>query len=202
MSILPNHFSSVLKFASRSIVRRKICSAGISLTGSLGIGTGIRCKRTFSMTTRSLDANRGDAKGVRRFAPLEKDIEIGAEKVEVVRTLKGIIFDMDGTLCEPQTYMFGQMRNALGIDKTIDILDHIYSLPVSDQEAAHEKIRTIEREAMLTQVPQPGLQTLFTYLATLTPPSPRNPNTQPPTPSPPPPNNPSPTNSLLPHHNP
>ncbi|KAJ8059677.1 hypothetical protein OCU04_011325 [Sclerotinia nivalis] len=73
----------------------------------------------------------------------------------------------------PNTHhRFGQMRNALGIDKTIDILDHIYSLPVSDQEAAHEKIRTIEREAMLTQVPQPGLQTLFTYLATHTPPLP------------------------------
>ncbi|TGO82911.1 hypothetical protein BPOR_0734g00020 [Botrytis porri] len=84
------------------------------------------------------------------------------------------------------------MRDALGIDKSIDILDHIYSLPVSEQEAAHEKIRAIEREAMLTQVPQPGislpslqqnpiiltnprtpgLQTLFTYLSTLTSPLP------------------------------
>ncbi|KAF7858423.1 hypothetical protein EAF04_009024 [Stromatinia cepivora] len=169
MNILPNHFSSILKFTPRSIVRRKIRSADIRLTGSLSIGTGSRCEGTFSMTTRPLDAAAGDMKGVRRFAPLGKDGEIGIEKVEGVRTLKGIIFDMDGTLCEPQTYMFGQMRNALGIDKTIDILDHIYSLPVSDQEAAHEKIRTIEREAMLTQVPQPGLQTLFTYLATLTP---------------------------------
>ncbi|QSZ32088.1 hypothetical protein DSL72_001657 [Monilinia vaccinii-corymbosi] len=64
------------------------------------------------------------------------------------------------------------MRNALGIDKTIDILEHIYSLPPSDQEVAHEKVRAIEREAMLTQVPQPGLQTLFTYLGNLSPPLP------------------------------
>ncbi|CCD45053.1 putative had superfamily protein [Botrytis cinerea BcDW1] len=120
------------------------------------------------MTTRVSDVVGGageEGKVVRRFAPLGGE----GKGEEGVRKLRGIIFDMDGTLCEPQTYMFGQMRGALGIDKSIDILDHIYSLPVSDQEAAHEKIRAIEREAMLTQVPQPGLQTLFTFLSTLTP---------------------------------
>ncbi|KAB8300940.1 hypothetical protein EYC80_002865 [Monilinia laxa] len=104
---------------------------------------------------------------------------------------------------EPQTYMFGEMRNALGIDKSIDILEHIYSLPIPDQEAAHEKIRAIEREAMLTQVPQPGLQTLFTYLTSQTPPSPpRNPNPQPPTPRRPSPRQPPPHHPLLPHPDP
>lgn len=78
--------------------------------------------------------------------------------------LKGIVFDVDGTLCEPQNYMFGQMRSALGITKEVDILDHIYSLPESDQAAAHEKIQAIEREAMAKQIPQAGLVTLMEYL--------------------------------------
>ncbi|ESZ92682.1 hypothetical protein SBOR_6943 [Sclerotinia borealis F-4128] len=206
MNIRPNHFSPILKFASKSILGRKsrfaCTSTSITLPtpsitlrtrttrtskGSLrgigsGSGSGSGCKRAFGMTTRvaeisggggggtggGIRENEGVEVGVRRFAPLG-DVEDGEGKG--VRRLRGIIFDMDGTLCEPQTYMyvqFGQMRNALGIDKTIDILDHIYSLPSSDQDAAHERIRAIEREAMLTQVPQPGLQTLFTYLRTHT----------------------------------
>lgn len=60
------------------------------------------------------------------------------------------------------------MRSALGITKATDILDHIYSLPASEQEAAHEKIRNIEREAMLTQSPQPGLPTSPVLLKTPT----------------------------------
>ncbi|KAM0333092.1 hypothetical protein ACHAQA_001750 [Verticillium albo-atrum] len=66
---------------------------------------------------------------------------------------------------EPQTYMFGQMRDALGITKSVDILDHIYSLPTPEaQETAMESIRAIERAAMATQVAQPGLETLMEYL--------------------------------------
>ncbi|KAF2875685.1 HAD-like domain-containing protein [Massariosphaeria phaeospora] len=61
--------------------------------------------------------------------------------------------------------MFAEMRAALAIPKTIDILDHIYALPTpSEQDAAQEKIRAIERTAMATQTPQPGLATLMTYL--------------------------------------
>lgn len=56
---------------------------------------------------------------------------------------------MDGTLCEPQTWMFEQMRKVLGIDKPTDILDHIESLPPDRQAAAEESIRAVEREAMV-----------------------------------------------------
>lgn len=52
----------------------------------------------------------------------------------------------------------------LGITKSEDILDYIYSLPESEQEAANEKIRNIERKAMALQAPQPGLLTLMSYL--------------------------------------
>ncbi|KAF2221894.1 HAD-like domain-containing protein [Elsinoe ampelina] len=78
--------------------------------------------------------------------------------------LQGIVFDMDGTLCEPQNYMFGEMRSALGIPKSVDILDHIHGLPDSEQPAAHEKIEAIERQAMEKQIPQAGLVSLMEYL--------------------------------------
>lgn len=60
--------------------------------------------------------------------------------------------------------MFGQMRSALSITKSVDILDHIYTLPASEQEAAFQKIRDIESAAMATQQAQPGLLKLMYYL--------------------------------------
>ncbi|KAK4195640.1 HAD-like domain-containing protein [Triangularia verruculosa] len=96
-----------------------------------------------------------------KFAPLKQPFVPSPN----TRKLEGIVFDVDGTLCEPQTYMFAAMRSALGIPKSTDILDHVYSLPTpADQHTAMEKIRQIEREAMLTQVPQPGLASLMSYL--------------------------------------
>ncbi|KAF2125790.1 HAD-like protein [Dothidotthia symphoricarpi CBS 119687] len=56
------------------------------------------------------------------------------------------------------------MRAALGITKSVDILDHIYSLPAAEQEDAQEKIRAIERAAMKSQKPQAGLVELMDYL--------------------------------------
>ncbi|UNI15733.1 hypothetical protein JDV02_002239 [Purpureocillium takamizusanense] len=95
----------------------------------------------------------------RRFAPLaETAASDGRPK------LRGVVFDMDGTLCEPQTHMFGEMRAALGIDKGIDILEHIEQLPPAAQPAAIEAIRAVERRAMESQVPQPGLARLMSYL--------------------------------------
>ncbi|KYK60690.1 HAD-like domain protein [Drechmeria coniospora] len=97
----------------------------------------------------------------RRFAPLRDGV---VSKNGDGPKLRGIVFDMDGTLCEPQTYMFAEMRAALGIPKSIDILQHIESLPEPQQAAATESIRAIERRAMAAQVPQPGLDRLMTYL--------------------------------------
>ncbi|KAF7188065.1 putative hydrolase [Pseudocercospora fuligena] len=92
------------------------------------------------------------------FAPL------GQSPSEGLLQLKGIVFDMDGTLCEPQNYMFGEMREALQIDKNIDILDHIHSLPEKEQREAFEKVRKIESKAMEKQIPQAGLVTLMEEL--------------------------------------
>ncbi|KAK6219445.1 MAP kinase kinase (MEK) [Pestalotiopsis sp. IQ-011] len=101
------------------------------------------------------------AAGPRRFAPLRE----GVSHSNNLPKLRGVVFDVDGTLCEPQNHMFVEMRDVLGIPKSIDILDHIYSLsPESKQEEAMEKIRAIERRNMSAQVAQPGLQPLMTYL--------------------------------------
>ncbi|TQV99389.1 hypothetical protein V2A60_004865 [Cordyceps javanica] len=94
----------------------------------------------------------------RRFAPLKAGSSSDAPK------LQGIVFDMDGTLCEPQNYMFGEMRAALGITKAVDIIDHMNSLPAAEQPAAHAAIQDIERAAMAKQAPQPGLDALMRYL--------------------------------------
>ncbi|EME83077.1 uncharacterized protein MYCFIDRAFT_51537 [Pseudocercospora fijiensis CIRAD86] len=71
---------------------------------------------------------------------------------------------MDGTLCEPQNHMFGEMREALRIDTEIDILDHIHSLPEREQREAFGRVREIESRAMEKQVPQAGLVVLMEEL--------------------------------------
>ncbi|KAH7148816.1 HAD-like domain-containing protein [Dactylonectria macrodidyma] len=97
----------------------------------------------------------------KRFLPLKQ----GARELPIATPrLRGVVFDMDGTLCEPQNYMFGEMRAVLGITKAVDILEHIDSLPDQQKPAAIESIRAIERRAMELQTPQPGLMTLMSYL--------------------------------------
>ncbi|KAL8862589.1 MAG: hypothetical protein Q9178_001087 [Gyalolechia marmorata] len=60
--------------------------------------------------------------------------------------------------------MFAQMREALQIPKSTDILDHIHSLPQPAQDEAQIAIRAIERAAMIEQEAQPGLNELIQYL--------------------------------------
>lgn len=61
--------------------------------------------------------------------------------------------------------MFGEMRSVLGIPKSVDILEHVYSLsPRAAQDEAMESIRAIERREMARQTPQPGLAELMAYL--------------------------------------
>ncbi|KAJ5172949.1 hydrolase [Penicillium capsulatum] len=95
----------------------------------------------------------------RRFAPLD------ATRASDAPTLKGIVFDVDGTLCLPQYNMFQEMRDALGIDSSTDILHHIRELPTREEhEAAIAKVQAVERRAMTDQQPQPGLLRLMDYL--------------------------------------
>ncbi|KAK5701679.1 hypothetical protein LTR97_004497 [Elasticomyces elasticus] len=71
---------------------------------------------------------------------------------------------MDGTLLEPEGLTFGQIRSATSIPEDVDLLEHIHNLPSEQQDDAFAKIRDIEREAMLKQVPQAGLVSLMEYL--------------------------------------
>ncbi|CAD0113007.1 unnamed protein product [Aureobasidium uvarum] len=100
----------------------------------------------------------------RRFAPLSK--VKGHDAIDGNMVLKGIVFDVDGTLCEPQNYMFTEMRSKLGITKGEDILDHVYSLSGDEQKEAHKIIEDVEREAMAKQIPQGGLFELISHLHT------------------------------------
>ncbi|KOS23384.1 putative uncharacterized hydrolase [Escovopsis weberi] len=95
-----------------------------------------------------------------RFSPL--NVAHSSQPGDAV--LRGVIFDMDGTLCEPQNYMFKEMRAVLGIPKTTDILDHIDSLPGPERASALAAVRAIEARAMTAQTPQPGLARLMSYL--------------------------------------
>ncbi|KAL9000594.1 MAG: hypothetical protein Q9169_000887 [Polycauliona sp. 2 TL-2023] len=97
---------------------------------------------------------------LKRFAPLDKQ----KDNPHGAPPLKGIIFDVDGTLCKPQSYMFAQMREALKIPKSTDILDHMHSLPQPAQDETQTAIRAIESAAMIEQEAQPGLNELITYL--------------------------------------
>jgi hypothetical protein len=53
------------------------------------------------------------------------------------------------------------MREALNIPKSVDILDFVHSLSPEEEETAQEKLRVIERRAMLKMVPQPGLEEIM-----------------------------------------
>lgn len=60
--------------------------------------------------------------------------------------------------------MFTDMRAALAIPKSTDILHHIEALPADKRPSALQAIRDIEAKAMKSQKPQPGLAELMSYL--------------------------------------
>ncbi|KAJ9253957.1 hypothetical protein DTO207G8_3818 [Paecilomyces variotii] len=139
-------------------------------------------RRISASLVRTMSSAPGYSLRQRRFAPLNPELSAKSD----APPLKGIVFDVDGTLCEnshvfsilfyscveteivailPQHYMFGEMRAALGIDKSVDILEHIRGLPtLKDRMKAVSKVQAIEREAMLKQQPQPGLVKLMDYI--------------------------------------
>ncbi|KAG0677861.1 hypothetical protein C6P41_003113 [Kluyveromyces marxianus] len=82
------------------------------------------------------------------------------------KCIKGVVFDMDGTLCLPQTWMFKDMRDAIGCqDPKIDILTFIEELPTAEEQAeAERKITVVEKKAMEEMEPQPGMIELFRFL--------------------------------------
>lgn len=87
---------------------------------------------------------------------------------ENVLPIAGVIFDMDGTLTKPQTWMFGEMRRQLQVPDGIDILHHLNSLPTQgDRDLAEQKLKQIEEKAMNEQEPTVGLTNIFKELQSL-----------------------------------
>lgn len=81
--------------------------------------------------------------------------------------LRGVIFDMDGTLTKPQTWMFAEMRKQLSVPDGVVILDYLLDIPDGPlREEAEGKIRAIEERAMHEQEPTLGLKELFLNLRT------------------------------------
>lgn len=79
--------------------------------------------------------------------------------------INGIVFDMDGTLTKPQSYMFKQMRQALGITgQKIDILDYIASLKGEEKNVAAKRVENVENQAMINMQPQKNVNTLFHFM--------------------------------------
>lgn len=82
--------------------------------------------------------------------------------------IKGMVFDMDGTLCLPQTWMFAEMRSAIGLtDKSKDILAFIAEMSEAEQAEANAKLEQVEKKAMSEMEPQVGLLELMDYLNTI-----------------------------------
>lgn len=105
MTLFPNHISSSLKFLSKSIAAGKSWDKRglVIIRSSIPWSAGTGCKRAFGMSARvsgAVGGGEGEGKRVRRFAPLKGSGEGEGKMREVdgVRRLRGIIFDMDGTL--------------------------------------------------------------------------------------------------------
>lgn len=84
---------------------------------------------------------------------------------KMLKGFKAIVFDMDGTLCLPQPWMFPAMRQAVGLtDPSRDILEYIGSLSPAQQRKALRAVEQIEHKAMVQMEPQPGLQQVLKWL--------------------------------------
>lgn len=81
------------------------------------------------------------------------------------RTIRGVVFDMDGTLTVP-VIDFQYMRQRVGVGPTGDILDIIASWPAEEQQRAHAAIEEIEDQALKDMQAMPGLLELCTFLDT------------------------------------
>lgn len=78
--------------------------------------------------------------------------------------IKGVIFDMDGTLTKP-VLNFSEMRKQLGMQPGGDIMTHINSLSMSERAKALQIVERIEEEANKKMELQPGTLELLDFLA-------------------------------------
>lgn len=78
-------------------------------------------------------------------------------------SLRGVIFDMDGTLTKPNLD-FGEMYRRCGVDPAYDILERVTSMPADEQQRALDIIEEMEEEGRRTLELMPGAQELIHWL--------------------------------------
>ncbi|KAF8055985.1 haloacid dehalogenase-like hydrolase domain-containing protein [Scenedesmus sp. PABB004] len=99
----------------------------------------------------------------RQLAMATSSAASGAEAQQHKRIVRGVVFDMDGTLTVP-VIDFQYMRQRVGVGPTGDILDVIASWPPEEQAAAHAAIAEIEEQALRDMQAMPGLVELCSWL--------------------------------------
>lgn len=88
----------------------------------------------------------------------------GNEGADKTRRIRGVIFDMDGTLTVP-VLNFVEMRRELKIPVGMDILPTVLGMPPAEQEAAMKIIEKWEEEGARKLQLQPGTIELLEYVA-------------------------------------
>ncbi len=80
---------------------------------------------------------------------ISQDNEMVSTKITLGDTteIKGVIFDMDGTLTIP-VLRFSEMKEKLGLKPTDDILPVVQKLPTEERVRAFEIIEEFEKEGM------------------------------------------------------
>lgn len=77
--------------------------------------------------------------------------------------LKGVIFDLDGTLVI-QELDFEAMRREIGLPPGTPLLEAVEQLPPAEQQAAHAVLQRHERAAAQTATLNPGVREFLSWL--------------------------------------
>ncbi|GAB5373316.1 hypothetical protein AAMO2058_001740600 [Amorphochlora amoebiformis] len=81
--------------------------------------------------------------------------------------LRGVVFDMDGTLTEDAAIDFQLMRSRAKIPDDMDILEHVRSLPPDAQAEAEKVLHDVEMESRLNTRLNPRCKETLQQLAKL-----------------------------------
>ena len=79
------------------------------------------------------------------------------------KILRGVVFDMDGTLTKPNLD-FAEMYRRCGVDRSKDILEEIDAMTPKEQEKANQIIDDMEEEGRRTLELMPGCIELMNCL--------------------------------------
>ena len=78
--------------------------------------------------------------------------------------LRGVVFDMDGTLTKPNLD-FAEMYRRCGVDRSKDILTEIAAMSRDEQQKANLIIEEMEEEGRRTLELMPGAEELTSWLS-------------------------------------